>query len=288
MNIDGTTRIYGLFGYPVKHTLSPCMHNAAFAATGLNAVYLPFEVKPQEIKLGIKAVKALGISGINITIPHKEKCIPFLDGLSDEAKAIGAVNTIVNRKGKLIGYNTDGTGFMTALNINLHFAPKGKSVFILGAGGAAKAVATVLAMGGVKKIILCDVVRSRAVQLVRQLKGDFKKLQAKVWNFPLPVSKLKLPLDIDLLVNATPVGMKYRDPLLVAPGSLREGLTIFDLVYNHPETKLVSLARAKGLKADTGLGMLLFQGAIAFSLWTQKKAPLEIMRKALLKAMGRV
>lgn len=281
MKINGNTRVYGLLGYPISHTLSPAMHNAAFSHLGLNAVYLPFEVRPEELKDVLKALVAIGAGGLNVTIPHKESCIQYLDGLDKQAKSIGAVNTIVIKKGRLWGYNTDCKGFLKSLKRDLGLQPRDLRVFILGAGGGARAVVTGLAMGGAKQILVKDLIYTRAKRLVGDIRKHFPNCQAEVTK-GLPGSELET---VDLLVNATPVGMKKDDPLLVEPKFLHPRLKVYDLVYNPPHTKLLRAAKARGLQACGGLGMLLYQGAYAFELWTGKKAPVEVMRKALKKVL---
>jgi len=204
-----------------------------------------------------------------------------LDKLTKEAKLIGAVNTIVNKNNKLIGYNTDGIGFLKALKEDLGITAKGKKVFLIGAGGAAKAVATTLAAGGAESICVVDKVRKKANKLSKELKKNFSKCKVKVvsgnWKRYIENS--------NLLINATPIGMKKKDALLVKPEYLHKGLKVYDLVYNVPKTKLVEAATKCGLKASCGLSMLLYQGVEAFKLWTGKRAPVSIMRKTLLRGL---
>jgi len=279
MKINTKTKTYCLIGSPVAHSLSPDMHNAAFRRLKINAIYIKFEVPSVSIDKGIRMLKDLKISGANVTIPHKETCIRHLNTISKEAKLIGAVNTIVNKNGRLKGFNTDAIGFLTALKQDLDITPKGKKVFLLGAGGASKAVATALAMKGADSIFIADVARKKAAQLARRLKKNFPKCDIKT-VFKDKGSYIK---ECDLLINATPVGMKAKDPLLVNPKYLHRGLKVYDLVYNVPATKLVKTARRKGLKASCGLNMLLYQGAESFRLWTKRKPPISVMRRALKK-----
>lgn len=282
--IDGSTKIYGIFGYPIKHTLSPLMHNAAFESLNLNAAYLPFEVRPEELKRAVESIRALGICGLNITIPHKERIIPFLDELSPEAESIGAVNTIVVGNRRLTGYNTDGIGFMVALRKDLEISPKGKDIFILGAGGAARAISFVLAKEGVNSIILFDLIKSRTQGLAKDLRKNFPQCLVKAIYSPIDHLTLS---NINILINATPVGMNKDDPLVFDPKLLHSKLIVCDLIYNPLETKLLSIAKRKCLKTMNGIGMLLYQGALSFQLWTGRRAPIEVMRKALYSGVGR-
>ena len=282
MRTNGNTRIYGLFGYPVKHTFSPGMHNAAFRKIGFNAIYFPFEVKPEDLKDALRAVKVLGISGLNLTIPHKESCIRYLDGLSSEAKLIGAVNTIVADNKRLVGYNTDGEGFIISLKKDAHVDPGGKKIFILGAGGAAKAIGFKLAKEGAAKIKIADIIRKRSLSLASNIKSNFSGCKVEVIRMD---SISKLLADVDIFINATPIGLKHDDPLLIHPDLLHPKLVVCDLIYNPPQTKLLKCAMNKGLISINGLGMLLYQGAVCFELWTKKKAPIEIMKEALKNSL---
>lgn len=281
MNINGQTKIYGIFGYPVAHTFSPAMHNAAFEKLKLNAVYVPFSVTPDRIKSAISALPSLGIAGVNLTMPYKEICLAYLDELSKEAKLIGAVNTIlVTEEGKLKGYNTDGIGFVTALRRQLRIEPKGRSAFIIGAGGAGKAVAIQLALEGAKHIFVVDIQKNKAHKLVQTLRRNIHHVRLRA----VPYAKHEIErtiADTDILINATPIGMRESDPLIFDPNALHHKIVICDLIYNPPMTKMLKVARSKKLKMMNGLGMLLFQGAAAFSIWAQKPAPVDVMHKAL-------
>jgi shikimate dehydrogenase len=254
------------------------MHNAAFKYLGMNAVYLPFEVNPKDLKNAVLGISALGIGGVNVTIPHKEAVINYLDSLTYEAKTTGAVNTIVNKNNRLIGHNTDVFGFARSLKEDLKFNPRGRAAFIIGAGGAAKAVVFALAMGGARRIILTDKIDERALTLACEveLKTGCECIALRMNSRGIP----DMILNSQLLVNATPCGMKAGDPVAINPDFLHRGLCVFDLVYNR-DTGLLKAARAKGIKTTGGLNMLLYQGAKAFELWTGKKAPVETMRKTL-------
>ena len=284
MRIDGNTRIVGLFGYPVKHTLSPVFQNAAFQAKKLNYVYLPFEVAPQELELALRSLSTLGIAGINVTIPHKESVIPYLSGLSTEAQIIGAVNTISVINGKLIGCNTDGYGFVTSLKKDLNTELKGKKIMVLGAGGGARAVVLKALMEKAGKIYIGDVLEEKVVRLISDAKRIYP--DSKVVPYYFKDSEIRDFLeDAEILINATPVGMKKEDPLLVKPEWMRDSLLVYDLIYNPFETKLLKAAKKRGCRCSNGLGMLLHQGAKSFEIWTGVKAPVEVMKKALQKAI---
>lgn len=274
-------KIYGLLGYPVKHSLSPLMHNAAFKALGIDAEYRLFEIKPERVEEFLKYLSQNNISGLNVTIPYKERVIPFLAHLSDEAKLIAAVNTIKVSGDRLEGFNTDGEGFLKHLTKYLGFSPIGKIIAIIGAGGAAKAVSVCLSKLKPKNLAIYDIDKAKALALVSHLKENFKEddidfIQAN------SIAELKIQ-NSDLLVNATPMGMKETDPCLIAESSIHKNLLVYDLIYTPQETKLLKLARLKGAKTSNGLGMLLYQGALSFELWIAQKAPIEIMRSALMK-----
>lgn len=273
--ITGMTKIVGIFGYPIEHTLSPFMHNAAFEALGLDYCYIPFSVHPDNLRSAAAAIKVLNIVGVNITIPHKEAIIPYLDGLDREAELIGAVNTILNKDGKLIGYNTDGRGFIKSLKEEGGVNPKGESVMIIGAGGAARAIAFSLAIERVDKIFINDIISEKAKELSCAV-------STKTSTESIHIKDLKEGIDeVDILINATPLGMKKEDPLPIATELLSKGLFVYDIVYNPPETPLIKEAKKRGAKTLGGLGMLLYQGALSFNIWTGQEPPVDVMRKAI-------
>lgn len=282
--IDGKTKVTGVFGYPVEHSLSPLFHNAAFARLGLNFVYLPFAVKPGELKMAVKSIRSLNMVGVNVTIPHKEKVLPYLDQIFPEAKAIGAVNTIHNKEGKLIGYNTDGDGFIESLKKQGGFDPKNKSVFLLGAGGAAYAISFALIKSGIKKLVLVNRTYSKGKALLEHLREIFQyKCQLSLVEFEERNSSFIMN-EIDLLINATSIGMHSGDPLLITPEILPPNIFIYDVVYNR-KTPLLKLAEEKKLTSLGGLDMLVYQGALSFEIWTGQKAPVKIMKEALMEEL---
>jgi shikimate dehydrogenase len=254
------------------------MQNAAFRYLNINAIYTSFDVRPATLAAAVKAIKYAGICGVNVTIPYKEAVIRHLDHLAQEARLIGAVNTIVNKNGKLVGYNTDVYGFIRALKEGLKFNPRGKTIFILGAGGAAKAAGFGLAIAGAKRIVLTDIVDDKALELACEIemKTECECIALKR-NSP---GVLEMILNSQLLVNATPCGMHAGDPISVRADFLHKGLCVLDLIYNRP-TELVKAAKENGIKAAGGLNMLLYQGAKSFELWTGKRAPVKVMKKAL-------
>jgi shikimate dehydrogenase len=279
--ISGKTSIFGIFGHPVEHSFSPGMHNAAFAAIGLDGCYVPFAVHPDDLGNAVKAIVPLGLCGLNITVPHKEKVIPFLDDLTDGARLIGAVNTIEVRDEKLIGHNTDGKGFLRSLREETGFRPKGKTFLMVGSGGAARAVCFELALAGARDILLYDIDRNKAGKLGH----DIRSATATRVTVTDESSLRTLAPDADCLINATPLGLKKSDPLPLSRDLVRKGQLVCDLVYNPPDTRFLRTAQSQGAKTLRGIGMLLYQGAIAFEIWTGKKAPASVMKKALARQM---
>ncbi len=285
IEINGKTQKYGLFGYPVEHTASPPMHNAAFESLGLNAVYLPFSINPDDLAVAVKSIIPFGIKGFNVTIPHKQTIIPHLDELSEIAKVIGAVNTVQVDKGHLIGHNTDGSGFLMALEQEAGFVVEGKTVFLAGAGGAGFAVATNCVFQGASRLGIFDLDTNRVQALVDKLKE--LKYHCDIINLAgLSSDQIEQFLaTADLAVNATPIGMKADDPAPFAVSALKEKAVVYDLVYNIPKTTLAQECEARGISAHNGLSMLLYQGVLAFEIWTLTEAPVDVMRAALKRAV---
>jgi shikimate dehydrogenase len=273
MKLSGRTKITGLFGYPVEHTLSPAMHNAAFEALGLDYCYVAFPVHPDYLKEAVKAIRALDLCGVNVTIPHKEKVIPFLDDIDKEASYIGAVNTIVNSVGMLKGYNTDGRGFMQSL-FECGISAEGKEVLIVGAGGASRAISYYLGKEA-KELYLYDIEKEKAERLVADLKKNFDNIST--------VDDIARTERFHILINATPLGLKEEDPLPFDTALLRSDQIVYDLIYK--KTRLLDEASKKGCLTLDGLGMLLWQGVFAFELWTGVSPPVDIMRDALYKSL---
>ncbi|MHB0912422.1 MAG: shikimate dehydrogenase [Armatimonadota bacterium] len=271
------TRLAGVFAHPVHHSLSPAMHNAAFSALGLDWAYLPFDVHPDNLEDAVSGIRALGLAGVNVTIPHKERVIPFLDSISDEARAIGSVNTIVNEGGRLVGYSTDGEGFMRSL-IAAGGTP-GRTV-ILGAGGSARAIVYALGHAGAS-VSVANRTPERAVELCRTVNSALGSAVAE----PARLS-LDLVREAELIVNCTSVGMYPSvDEQPVPAEWLHPGLFVYDLIYNPAETALIRSAREAGARAVNGVGMLVAQGAVSFALWTGIEPPVDVMEQAVLAAL---
>jgi len=282
-SITGKTRVCGIIGDPIEHTMSPVMHNAAFKTLGLGYVYLPFRVRREELPSAVAGIRALNIVGLNVTIPHKVSVIPLLDKLDAMAERMGAVNTILNENGVLAGYNTDAPGFLQAL-LAKNIKPEGKKIVILGGGGAAKGISFILAEAGANLVILNRTL-SRAQELTSQIMRFYRQnLKAMTLN----EENLSKALDgADVLVNTTSVGMVpevNRTP--VPAGLLKSDMTVFDIVYNPLETRLLREAKAVGARTIDGLDMLVWQGALAFEKFTGYKAPFEIMKQAATKALA--
>ncbi len=279
----GTTRIVGIIGHPVGQSLSPAMHNAAFQALKMDYVYVPFDVSPESVPAAVGGLKVLGIRGVNVTIPHKEAVVPYMNVLTREAETMGAVNTILLDGDTLTGANTDGPGFVRALWEALRVRPKGRRFVVIGAGGAGHAVAVQLALEGAA----CIVILNRTGRRASQLACDVKRLAPLCHAPAMDLSGAAVAYAMgaaDIVINATSVGMGDRKSPI--PGDLLQKRHIVcDLVYRPAVTPLLAAAKKKGCRTMGGLGMLLHQGAMAFELWTGRKAPLAVMRKALEKAL---
>jgi shikimate dehydrogenase len=283
--IGNVQHIYALLGHPVGHSLSPAMHNSAFRDKGLNCVYLALDVKPEQLESAIEGVRALGIQGLNVTIPHKLKVAKLLDYLDPVSEATGAVNTVINDNGTLKGYNTDVGGFKKALE-STGVDPLGKQAVILGGGGAAMAVGFALAQDGAEITLVNRLARLNEVAEMAD------RLSAKSGK---PVKTLSLNPDnlsvclagAEILVNATSIGMAPKtEESLVPRNLLRAGMVVFDLVYNPVQTRLLHDAWQAGATPLNGLEMLVWQGALAFELWTGLSAPVGVMRTEVLKLIN--
>jgi shikimate dehydrogenase len=263
------------------------MQNAAFAALGLNFVYLPFQVSKADLAAAVAGLRALGLAGVNVTVPHKEAVLPYLDEVAEEARLIGAVNTIVNRGGRLKGYNTDATGFLRAA-VEAGFEPRGAAAVVLGAGGAARAVSFALALAGARRIAIFNRTYARAETLAEEVSGA-----TGVWAAALPWDELtKCGVEVmgtaNIVVQTTSLGMHPQEAAAppVPANAFRKEQLVVDLVYNPPRTEFLRLAEKFGARTENGLGMLLYQGAAALELWTGRQAPVAVMREALLRALG--
>ncbi len=279
--IDGHTRLLFVLGYPIGHSLSPVMQQAAICATDLNAAYLPWAVPPDRLPGALQGLRAMeNLLGANVTVPHKEAILPLLDALTPEAEAMGAVNTVLVQGGKLVGDNTDGSGFLAALRDDLGCEAAGLVAVILGAGGAARAVTVSLARAGARRLVLMNRSAERAVRLADRLRVHYPACAVEVCRLDPAWRADALP-GLHLLVNTTSQGLTPADPPLFAYGSLPPPMAVMDLIYNPLETPLLRAARARGCRAANGLGMLLHQGALSFERWTGRPAPVAAMREVL-------
>ena len=284
MNISGKTKICGLIGDPVEHTMSPVMHNAAFEKLGLNYAYLPFRVKPEELPQAVSGLRALNAIGFNVTIPHKVAVIPLLDELDPLAEKIGAVNTVVNDNGVLKGYNTDASGFLQAL-LERGVEPASKNIVLLGAGGAARAITYILSERNTRLTILN---RREELDWAEAIAANIKKDLGKyIEVFELLPDHLAAALEpADILVNATSVGMSPASGVSPVPAQLmKSGLVVVDIVYNPVRTKLLQDGAAVAAVIVEGLDMLVWQGALAFEKWTGQKPPFDLMKEVALNEL---
>jgi len=281
LKIDSYTELYGVFGDPVRHSRSPAMLCRAFAAAGINAAYVAFHVKPEALGDAVRGVRALGIRGVNVTIPHKTAVMAFLDELDATAREAGAVNTIVNRGGALVGYNTDGIGYVRSLKEESGVRIAGKRILLLGAGGASRGVGFALAKEAPAKITIANRTREKAASLARDLAAA-AEAEGIGWD-----EIGRAVGQADIIINTTPIGMHPREEETPLPPSwLRPGVPVSDLVYNPLKTRLLKEAEAAGAAVHGGLGMFIYQGAYAFEYWTGRPAPVAAMREAVLESFG--
>ncbi|MEM1562299.1 MAG: shikimate dehydrogenase [Candidatus Bathyarchaeia archaeon] len=284
IKVSGGTKVCALIGCPVEHSLSPAMHNAAFQHLGLDYIYVAFNVPPERLGDAVLGIKGLGIYGVNVTMPHKINVIKYLDELDEGARLAGSVNTILNRGEKLVGYTTDGLGALRALR-HAGVDPAGRKVVILGAGGASRAICFALA-NHVRELIILNRTLERAVKLADELRRVFSFVGVRAGLLSDNVLEDVLK-DTDILINATSVGMKPNiNETPVKRELLHGNLTVFDIVYEPLETRLLKEAKSVGARTVDGLWMLVYQGALSFEIWTGAKAPVEVMREAALKRLG--
>jgi len=275
VRIDGKTEVICIIGNPVEHSFSPVMHNAAFESLGLNCCYLPFRVESDKLPDALNGIRALNIRGANVTVPHKQAVIPLLDSIDKEAEFIGAVNTVKNDNGTLKGYNTDGRGFIESLKV-AGIETQSRKILVLGAGGASRAVSYYLSQTA-SELFIHNRNRSKGMDLVNDLKG----LGGNV-SF---MEDLRDASSAEILINATSLGLRPDDPLPVNPEILSPGQTVCDLIYW--ETPLLAGARKRGCRTLDGMGMLLYQGVLAFRIWTGLTPPVDLLRKVLMEQVER-
>jgi len=272
--ISAATRLCAVYGSPIRHSASPAMHNAAFAALGLDWRYLAFEVDPENLRAAIAGAKAMGFAGLNLTVPHKLLAVDMVDELDASAKKWGAVNTIRFGPEGAVGFNTDADAIVTALREDLKVELRGAKVLLLGAGGAGRTAALKLASENVAELFLANRTTSKAEEIAAEIKKQSPAVKVSV-GFPKS--------SVDLILNATSLGLKADDasPLDENQFSLNQTRAVYDMIYRPVETRLLAAAKTAGCRMANGLGMLLHQGAKAFEIWTGRPAPLDVMRRAL-------
>jgi shikimate dehydrogenase len=281
MEITGRTRFSGIFGDPVEHSLSPAMHNAAYAALGIERAYLAFHVAPEHLPDAIRAIPALKLAGVNLTVPHKENALPMMAHLSDEALLLGAINCIVNRNGELLGDNTDARGLERDLRES-GVVIEGRKIVVVGAGGAAASAVLACTRMGAGRIVVCNRTIERAIKLAhrfRQLSIDSGGLEK--------LADASAMTDVALIINATPMGLKTGSFARLAYDAAPANCVFYDMVYAREPTPFLMPALALGRRALDGAGMLLQQGALAFQMFNDVAAPTAAMRAALMSALGR-
>ncbi|HEY5974977.1 MAG TPA: shikimate dehydrogenase [Geobacteraceae bacterium] len=283
MQVTGTTRVLGIIGSPIAHSLSPLMQNAALAELGLDFVYVPFAVAPDQLDLAVSGLRTLGVTGFNVTIPHKETILPLLDEITPQAMRMGAVNTVQRVGDRLVGHNTDGAGLLAALAADLDFTVAGKRVLILGAGGAARAAVMALLDAGAAAVTIAnrDLARGEALMGMAVKQGG-----AGIMVAPLAILASAELGGYDLLLNATSVGMNGTTFVDFCPELLNDTACVYDMVYAPLETPLLRSARQAGRRTANGLGMLAAQGERAFVLWTGCQPPPGVMRTVLLTRLA--
>ena len=279
--ISGKTTVYGLIGDPIDHSMSPAIQNTAFHSTGIDAVYVPFHVRREDLRDAVKGLRTLRVKGFNVTAPHKVNVLRYLDKVETSAAAIGSVNTVVNENGKLWGFNTDGIGAVKALE-EADATPKGKSVLIFGAGGASRAIAYALAQQ-TNSIRLVNRTISKSRELADRIRRRF---HIEVTHVPLSSKLLKdFITETDIVINASSMGTDGVTNPPIEADWLRSNQLVFDIVYRPPQTRLLQLADSAGARTIGGLDMLVNQGACTFELWTGRKAPILEMRHAIAQGL---
>jgi shikimate dehydrogenase len=279
--LDSHTIMYGVFGDPIRHSKSPIMLNRAFEEAGLNAAYVAFHIGPGQLKDAVGGIRALQFRGVNVTIPHKVEVMDYIDEISEGARIIGAVNTIVNDNGRLIGHNTDGIGYVRSLKEETGIDLKGKKVLMVGAGGAARGVGYALAQEGAEHIYIANRTREKAVELAQSM-SEFTATSGMSLDELAEVAG-----DVGLIVNNTSVGMHpHVDAVPMDTTLIREHVVVSDLVYNPIITRFLREAQSRGAAIHSGLGMFIYQGAYAFEYWTGTPAPVAAMRQVVIDSFN--
>lgn len=277
--IKGSTQLTCIIGSPVDHSKSPYMHNLAFEKLGLDYAYMAFDIKEGSLKQGVDGLRTLNVRGFNITMPHKQEVMKYLDKIEEDAKLIGAVNTVLNNNGKLIGYNTDGKGFIKSLEErNVKYIDE--KIVIIGAGGAAKAIAIELALKGVENIVIVNRTLEKAEAISHTINKNIEGSESR--SLVLDEKLLKEELkDASILINTTSVGMgdSIDKNIIKNEDTLDKDLFVADLIYNPVKTKFLSMAEEKGCRIMNGLDMLVYQGALVFKIWTGADMPVEVIKK---------
>jgi shikimate dehydrogenase len=281
VKLSGHTRPFAVLGHPIGHSLSPVMHNASFQSLGLDAVYLAFDVEPSRLMNVLRAMGHMGFGGVNITVPLKQVAYEGIDVCDRSARVLGAVNTVqFLEEGEMKGYNTDGDGFIRAIEEAFSRKLTGLSVFVLGCGGAGRAVAITCANQRARRIAVSDIESERATRVASEIASIDSDIEIEIvpadtdsWN--------RACLTAELVVQSTPSGINRDAESLLGPHAFHEGQMVYDLIYMYPETAFMRAARQAGAQAANGLGMLLHQGAKAFTIWTGEHADIEAMRRAL-------
>ncbi|MCD9023052.1 shikimate dehydrogenase [Cohnella silvisoli] len=280
--MDSNTVIYGVIGDPIRHSKSPIMLNRAFREKGINGAYAAFHVTPGQLEQAISGVRGLGFRGLNVTIPHKIEVMAFLDEISEGARAAGAVNTIVNDNGRLIGYNTDGIGYVRSLKEEAEPSLAGKTIIVLGAGGAARGILWALAQENPAAILLANRTESKAAELASSLSPDYR-ISSLSWS-----DLREACSSADVVINTTSVGMSPNiDAIPIDATWLKRGAVASDLIYNPLKTAFLAQAEQHGCRIHGGLGMFIYQGAYAFEYWTGQSAPVDAMREVVLASFGK-
>ncbi|MCK6257786.1 shikimate dehydrogenase [Fictibacillus sp. KIGAM418] len=272
-------KLVGLIGYPVSHSMSPEMHNAAFQKSGLPFYYDKYEVHPDRLEEAIYNMRTKGFAGWNVTIPHKQTIMPYLDKISDEAKKIGAVNTVLNENGKLIGYNTDGAGFVKGLIRHVHFPIEQANVLIIGAGGASRAIGYALAQTAPKSIVIAN----RTMEKARDIQIECLREHDKVMSLQEAAAVLS---DFQIVINTTSIGMKNDGSTPIDLHHLAPGTVLSDIIYNPYKTAFLQEGEKRGAVIDNGVSMLVLQGALSFEKWTGMQPDIELMETIVIEKLG--